>query len=341
MTNRVPRTIATVSVPCCMVCGSRGFVRYQNASDVWHRTPGLWSVRSCGTCQTFWLDPRPMQDADPAVYPEGYTTRSPPQNLLVAGLVFPAAFRLQLKREVLHRCYGYPVRAEQQYIRNIGALAPYIPGLTKRSGYTVRFLRGAGRVLDVGCGNGSFLQLMAQFGWDVNGIEPDPLAAAFAQSAGIPVHVGAVESASLAPESYDAITLNHVIEHMADPLAAFAQLVAALKPGGVLVSISPNPVGLLRRAFGVWWRALDPPRHVVLFGPKTLAEIATRFGLVPNVWVTNRNTAAWAAESLSGQRGGEWQFQRPIPKAIAGVARTLNLFTRQCGEEVVLVARKP
>jgi len=182
--------------------------------------------------------------------------------------------------------------------------------------------------------------LMARLGWEVMGIEPDPTAAAYAHSQGLKVEVGMLEEVRLEPESFDAITLSHVIEHLLDPVVSLKVLARALKPGGVLVSISPNPDGVLSRIFGPSWRELDPPRHLVLFGPRAMANLARMLGLRPIVWTTNRNANWVAQESISIKRySNAFAYRGKLLPAMLKVFCMLFI-PFGIGEEVVLVAKK-
>ena len=75
-----------------------------------------------------------------------------------------------------------------------------------------------GRVLDVGCGRGFLLDAFRRRGWTVEGTEMSEASSAHAREVlGIPVHVGSLESLALPAESFDAVTLWHVLEHVTDP----------------------------------------------------------------------------------------------------------------------------
>src|SRR5208283_4697550 len=113
-----------------------------------------------------------------------------------------------------------------------------------------------------GCGDGRFLALMRDAGWDVYGIEPDPVAAKVAQrELGTSVTVGALEDAGFPDEAFDAVTLSHVIEHVHDPVALLAECRRVLKPDGSVVIVTPNIRSLGHQKFQSLWRGLEPPRH--------------------------------------------------------------------------------
>ena len=97
-----------------------------------------------------------------------------------------------------------------------------------------------GRILDVGCSVGTFLEEAKARGWDVEGMDVAADAcAATARALGCPVHQGVLETAELTPGAYDAIHASQVIEHVLDPAAFVAGARRALRPGGVLVLATP------------------------------------------------------------------------------------------------------
>lgn len=127
------------------------------------------------------------------------------------------------------------------------------------------------RILDVGCGTGEFLKLARDRGCEVIGIEPGKSYAEFARKAyGVDVINGPWQAAQLPAESFDVITCNQVIEHLRDPMAAFAAIASWLKPNGIAFIAVPD------------MRANDKPSferfhfaHIYGFTPETL-DVATR-----------------------------------------------------------------
>src|SRR5205807_5780829 len=101
-----------------------------------------------------------------------------------------------------------------------------LPSIRARIGRNVRYLprRQNGRLLDVGCGNGAFLQQMQELGWQIEGIEPDPEAARIAVSRGFRVLSNTLENADLPKGQYDAITMSHVMEHFKKPMIAIEKI---------------------------------------------------------------------------------------------------------------------
>jgi SAM-dependent methyltransferase len=143
----------------------------------------------------------------------------------------------------------------------------------------LRVRRAAGaargrRLLDVGCGDGTFLEMARKFGWRVSGTELNPT---LARAAGFEAFETLDGARAAGP--YACITLWHSLEHLADPRGAMGQLVAMLEPGGTIVAAVPNRGGWQACAFGRSWFHLDVPRHLFHFTPGSLARLFEVSGL--------------------------------------------------------------
>lgn len=183
-----------------------------------------------------------------------------------------------------------------------------IEPLRELVGATVMWLSAAerGRLLDVGCGSGAFVRRMRDLGWEASGIEPDHAAARVAREHyGLDVICGTLEQASLPARQYDVVTLNHVIEHLPDPIATLQECGRVLKRTGRLVVATPNVNSLGRRLFRTAWRGLEIPRHLQLFSIPTLVECGHRAGLHIGEVRTSANSARWmfAASTLMARDG--------------------------------------
>lgn len=146
----------------------------------------------------------------------------------------------------------------------------------------VRFFRKClptmGRVLEVGCGTGSFLQRLRALGFDVAGVELSEYAADFAKrSYDLPIFCGDLEAFESA-EPFDAVCAYHVLEHVARPVEFVERVGQLLRPGGTLVLQVPNSESWQSRVFGRRWYGLDPPRHLVNYGAGSLRELLARCG---------------------------------------------------------------
>lgn len=139
--------------------------------------------------------------------------------------------------------------------------------------------RSAGRILDIGCGEGRFLRMMRKRGWEVHGTELDgPARDRAAQIAGCTMHRADPEQWEVPDNYFDVITLWHVLEHSPDPAGLLDACRRRLGGDGLLVIEVPNLASFQARLCGVWWFHLDPPRHLYQFTPRALAALLRASG---------------------------------------------------------------
>jgi SAM-dependent methyltransferase len=140
--------------------------------------------------------------------------------------------------------------------------------------------KSEGSVLDMGCASGGFLSTLKGPNWKLFGIEMSQDAAKVARTrCGAQVFVGDILDAPFAAESFDAITCFNVFEHVYEPRDVLAKVSEWLKPGGVFYTMMPNIDSAGARIFKSYWYALELPRHLYHFSPKTLKAMAQSVGL--------------------------------------------------------------
>ena len=140
-----------------------------------------------------------------------------------------------------------------------------------------------GRLLDVGCAAGFFLDEAKRAGWTPRGIELAPSMAAWARERlGLPVEHVSFADAEIEQHAYDVITMWDYLEHSVDPSADLRRAHQLLKPGGIL-AVSTGDIGsLAARLSGSRWHLLTPRHHNVFFQPHTLRRMLeqARFSVV-------------------------------------------------------------
>lgn len=119
-----------------------------------------------------------------------------------------------------------------------------------------------GRLLEIGCASGSYLDRMAKAGWDVEGIEFSEEAAASARAAGYRVRSGPVETITEPTGAFDLVAAWMVLEHLHDPVVALRRLRDWTAPEGWLVASVPNAGCWELRAFSDAWYSLHLPNHL-------------------------------------------------------------------------------
>ena len=169
-----------------------------------------------------------------------------------------------------------------------GQRHPFLAGLMMRlrEQKLPRVKGRPGRLLDIGCGRGDFILYCRQHGWLVAGIEQRQ-SPVMALKRSLDLEVYEPEQlAALPSESFDVVTIWHVLEHLSDPGEALAQVCRILKPTGAVLIEVPNFGGWQSRVGGPAWFHLDVPRHLTHFERPTLARLLADRGLQPVRWQT-------------------------------------------------------
>jgi len=140
-------------------------------------------------------------------------------------------------------------------------------------------LRPRGKLLDVGCGEGLFLRLAQDDGWQISGTELSPYASKFAsRTLGTEIYCGQLHPAGFADNSFDVVTMWHVLEHVEDPKNYLREIHRVVKPDGLLVIAVPNVHDLvmqlayraIRRRKRKLFSVNEKEIHLYHFSPKAL-----------------------------------------------------------------------
>lgn len=146
-----------------------------------------------------------------------------------------------------------------------------------------------GAILDLGCSSGSFLETLKGGHWDLYGVEMSTQSAQRALArCGAKVFVGDILDAPFQPAMFDAITCFHVFEHLYQPREVLTKAFQWLKPGGIFYALMPNIDSAGARVFKSYWYALELPRHLYHFSPKSLRQLARSVGMEEVSMMTGR-----------------------------------------------------
>ncbi|MEJ2208787.1 MAG: class I SAM-dependent methyltransferase [Anaerolineae bacterium] len=264
----------------CPLCGSRDAVVVARHRDRMLGIEGEFTMTRCAGCGLLYLNPQPGPEELARYYPESYEP-------YLAGTE-GASSRLK--------------RLSLEY------------GLAKRCRVVTRY-KESGRLLEIGCANGLFLDAMRRRGdWDVQGVDISPHAVSSARERlGLDVFLGSLHEAQFAGGSFDVVVMWDVLEHVHDPAATLAEIRRILAPDGLLIFRLPQLDAWERRWFGPYWSGWDAPRHLTLFSRRTLGLMLarSRFRIEKMACISGGyltfvlSVRFWAREHLSA-RGQRW-----------------------------------
>lgn len=274
----------------CPLCGGRNGSLLVEAPDTAPGSSGRWfAVEQCQDCGLCYTNPRPSAASIGPFYPPQYAPHRPP--------------RLCRNRSGRPKWFRAWRRADEP--------RRFLP------------VQGLGRLLDFGCGGGSFLERMQQQGWHVTGLDTSAAAVdSVRRQLHVPALVGTLPHPELRAESFDVVTMWHALEHVHAPGAVLREAYRLLVPGGKLVVAVPNIDSLPFRLFGPAWFGLDLPRHLTHFTPVTLhfmlERVGFRVGPIRMVrhsqWL--RASARLACQSRRGPYWYRWLKAKPVSRLV-------------------------
>jgi len=141
----------------------------------------------------------------------------------------------------------------------------------------IRRFKPTGRLLEIGCAYGFFLEAASRY-YQAVGIEVSEHAARIAQDSGFDVRITCLEDAGFADHSFDIAVMLDTIEHLPRPRRTLKEVFHILAPSGAVLITTGDVSSLHARIMGSRWRLLTPPQHVFFFSRYTLCKLLRGLG---------------------------------------------------------------
>ena len=237
----------------CTICRDAS-----DTAEVAYVVDGYRIVR-CARCTHLYVSPRPTMDEIHEIYGEDY-------------------FENPAFENTDHDSYfGY-----MDYLRDRERIQIRLSEVLAR----IKRHEWRGRLLDVGCGLGFFVEVAQNEGWDAWGVELNKHAVDWANE-----HVtdrvlrGTIDTLDFPDASFDCVTMFDVIEHLDDPRTDLQDVWRVLRPGGLLVIVTPDAGALVSRALGSHWLEMKrAPEHLHFFSVDSLARVLDLSGFTAFEW---------------------------------------------------------
>jgi 2-polyprenyl-3-methyl-5-hydroxy-6-metoxy-1,4-benzoquinol methylase len=226
----------------CNLCGENSPVPYLTTGDRF--SDKIFTLSKCSNCGLVYLTPRPTIEEVKEFYPDNYEAYLLPEKSI---------------SKAVNRSIEKTLSVQLDFVEH--------------------YHQDRGKLLDVGCATGSFLNLAQKRGWQVVGIEIIEKAARIArENYSLNVFTTDLENANLATSSLDVITLWDVLEHLPNPRTAMQIAHEKLKPDGMVYFSIPNLDSYDRKLFDTEWIGWDPPRHFILFEQNGIQRLLRETG---------------------------------------------------------------
>ncbi len=245
-------------VRACLFCSSdRSKIEVNDVEDIYFLAdPGKFCFRRCNDCSSLWLESRPSGQRLLDAYTKYYTHSSSSE------AAKPNQLKSTLRDAYLKSKFG---GSPEIFSKAASSVLSVFGRDHLGLDHHFRFApKAPAQVLDYGCGNGDYLRRLHPHGYDLTGVEYDPHLIQDLASRNISVaDIRTIDDRDWA-QSFDHISISHVIEHVPDPLIVLQRLYDWLRPGKTLFIEVPNADATGLEIFGRYWRGLEAPRHFAL-----------------------------------------------------------------------------
>lgn len=250
----------------CPQCGAFEYTQLFSSEDRLHNLPGKFWVVKCIKCGLMRTNPRPTASTIGFYYPDDYGPYVTTSKSVSTGDQKNRPLWKRLLRSIMGD--GSPL---------VHALPPELK---------------VGNALEIGCASGSYLDVMSDLGWNVQGVEFSPAAGEIARSRGYSVYIGSLETAPNPEVQFNLIVGWMVLEHLHKPKECLKRLAQWASADARLVLSVPNCNSLLFKLCRGYEYGLQVPAHLTHFTPATLSALLEGAGWKVDRIIHQRTTSS-------------------------------------------------
>jgi 2-polyprenyl-3-methyl-5-hydroxy-6-metoxy-1,4-benzoquinol methylase len=290
----------------CPICNSLAIAYVHDSVDftVSKKKFSIWECHNCFV--RFTQNVPSQQEIGPYYKAEAYVSHTNTQK----GLI----------NKIYHKVRNYTLKSKRKLIQHETNLSK-------------------GNILDIGCGTGAFLNEMKSASWNITGLEPDKKASKMASKLyGINTQNPEVLF-QLPKNSYDAITMWHVLEHVHQLHEYIKALHDLIKDNGSIFIAVPNYTSYDASHYEELWAAYDVPRHLFHFSPQSMEVLLNKYGLklksIQPMWFDSFYVSM-LSQHIKNKRGNI------IMAFIIGVFSNINAYfdKKKCSSVIYVVEKK-
>ncbi len=271
--------MAMEKIKCDFCENNTGKILYDMGKRIFSKKD--FKIIYCNYCEILYTSPRLSGFEITKYYPDDFYSFQPFNfsSFLPESDSLKKKITTFIKKTVLAETHGYPLISRPNiflpkvFYKVIGRIFQH------QIGYFFPPYIKDGKVLDVGCGNGSYLAKLRELGWDVYGVEQNKKIGDWArQNLSLNIFSGDFESSKFPDNHFDVINFTHVFEHLPDLKVSLNEVQRVLKKGGLLIIDVPNVASVEQKIFGKYWSGWAPPLHLFHFSPSIIKKILNENG---------------------------------------------------------------
>lgn len=298
--------VSKITYDSCMCCGSNAITKVLECKDhtVSKEAFEIWECRNC----TFRFTQNVPDEANIGAYYQS------------AEYVSHSDTKQGLINQLYHIVRNYTLQSKRNLVQKVTKLK-------------------SGNLLDVGAGTGAFAHTMQQANWNVTGLEPDTTARA---NALLNYNLKLSELTNLhqlESNSFDAITMWHVLEHVHDLHGYLRTYHRILKPNGRLIIAVPNYTSYDTAVYKQYWAAYDVPRHLYHFSPASMEVLLEQKNFLLEAVKPMWFDSFYVSMLSEKYKKGKENFLRAI---LVGIVSNLKavLNIKRCSSVIYVISKK-
>ncbi len=261
----------------CPVCGATGFSPFLEVKD-YFLTREDFSIQQCDACGLKFVNPRPDQKEIGRYYQSDDYISHDTKKMSLFNRIYKVARMFSIKNKFK---------------------------IVETSAHK-------GKILDIGCGTGEFLNYCNSRGFEVEGVEPNEKARAFARQVNkVSVNKDLTDLLP-AGNSFDCITMWHVLEHVHDLNETIRMVKGLLTPDGIFIVAVPNCNSWDAKKYGNFWAAYDVPRHLYHFDYSSLDLLISNHGFEIRNLIPQKLDAYYVSMLSEKYRTGQNNYFRAL-----------------------------
>jgi len=247
------------------ICSSEDYNLLYRLNDPSGVSKQFYPFVKCSSCGLVYINLRPSDEELKNLYDEYYSAMKRPLRGIEGNLI------KFFNRIRIYRIFGFKKLCF--FSRGTYHAYTFLTSCQNLYGEKSR------KILDIGCGDGSFLVHLKEKGWDVFGVETSRNAVLSARERNrLDIFCGDLKDANFPSGFFDVLTMWHVLEHIPYPIQLLAEVKRVMKNGGLLFISVPDIESIQAKVCKGKWFHMDPPRHLYQYSPGTLNAILERGG---------------------------------------------------------------